>query len=186
MTSKGRGRVALLAAALVLQPACAGISFKRAADPKTNGIRYYRPATYFLVQPDYAKGQASVTTFHGPDTCQLFAAKPYAFLATNTSKIEFTGGMLSTVSTDSDATAIPRAVIQATAAVSKELLEIAAKGAKLSAMGAALVAEDKTAAGVSRPPIFLFVSDSSGGFAQVYPTGATTNVGCDPIGEEVK
>lgn len=178
MKASSRTAAVLLVALVALaQIACAGIRFRRAKDPDTNGIRYYRPATYFLVTPDYEKGQATITLFHGPDTCRLFAAKPYAVLATNTSKLEFSGGMLSTVSTDSDATAIPRAIIQATASLAKSALDAAAKNAKLAALGAALVESPPTVA--QQPPIFLFVSSSDGGLSRVFPPDPGVTDECD-------
>src|SRR5262249_27225654 len=61
---------------------CAGIDYSKAG-PGTKGIRYHRPTTYILVAPDYEKSAAKVTLIHGPDTSVAYAAKPYAWFATN-------------------------------------------------------------------------------------------------------
>lgn len=63
-------------AVLVGSMGCAGIDFKDATKPETNGIRYYKPASYILVTPDYDKGIAKIAYFAGPDTSRLYAADP--------------------------------------------------------------------------------------------------------------
>lgn len=148
----------------VAMAGCAGVEF-REAGPDVDGIRYYRPATYFLIKPDYKKASASITTFHGPDTCRVFAAKPYAVFANNTTELHFAGGMLQKVTTNSDATAVPAAVTQAVAALGKEALRIAAEAAAASATGgASALRKGQVEVGIAEraPPVFLFVSSPAG------------------------
>jgi hypothetical protein len=165
-------RVASAAAVLLVASAacggggCASTAFRHAEDPGVNGIRYYRPATYVLVKPDYEKQQASVTFWTGPDTSVPYAADPSATWATNTTELKFNRGMLSDVTTETDSTKIATETIAALGEVGKTVLENAAKAASLAAGAAALVSPEK---GDEPPPVFLFVAAADGQFRQLYP-----------------
>ena len=139
---------------LCLVAGCAGIHSGVAANEKSNGIRYYRPATYYLVKPDYEHGGASVTTWTGPDTKTLFTIEPYAFMATNNAELEFDHGILSKFSDDTDTTKFATESIAAFAEVAKAAMDAAAAAAK----GAAIATTDPN----KTPPIFLFKSTSDG------------------------
>jgi hypothetical protein len=107
-------------------------------DGKVAGIRYYRPATYILIRPDYAKGKAEVVVFTGPDTSTLYAAKPESWLATNTANLTFDKGVLTQVVSKPDSTKFAVDVIGATSAVVTKALEAAAASAKAAAASARL------------------------------------------------
>lgn len=111
---------------------CAGIDFVKASKGDDNGIRYYRPASYFLVTPDYDTGSAKVTIVHAPDTSAVYAAAPYAWFASNKSLIEFDHGMLKTITATADGTKLPKTMIEATVAVAKTTLEELAKQKELA------------------------------------------------------
>ena len=152
---------------------CAGVDFAKSnPDQKlhpTNGIRYYRPATYFLITPDYEKSAARVELWRGPDTSEPYTAKPFAWFAGNTTLLEFEKGMLSKVSSEADSTKFAETLIKATVEVTKEMLDQLAKQAQVAAAlakagAAARLKEEKG----KEPPIFLFVA-SEQGIKQVYP-----------------
>lgn len=143
---------------------CANTQFRKAIDPNANGIRYYRPATYILVKPDYDKQQASVTFWNGPDTSVPYAVDPSATAATNTTELKFNRGMLTDVSSSTDATKIATEVIAAAGEVAKSVLSTAAKAATL----AAAEAHTPAMAPGEMPPIYLFVAAGDGTFKQLY------------------
>src|SRR5262245_8262970 len=86
-------------------------------DGTVAGIRYYRPATYVLIRPDYSKGKAEVVVFTGPDTSALYAVRPGSWLATNTANLTFEKGMLTQVVSKPDSTKFAVDVIAASSAV---------------------------------------------------------------------
>ena len=156
---------------------CAGIDFGKAEDnPEgrgSNGIRYYRPATYVLIAPDYEQKAAKVTMWHGPDTSVTYVAKPYAWFAKNTTLMEFENGMLKKVTSEADSTKVAETTIKAAVEVTKEMLDQLAKQAQvagaLAKAGAAALLRDSPEQGkASTPPIFLFMA-SEDGLVQVYP-----------------
>ena len=151
---------------LMLTLGCAGATFKKvSADGSTNGIRYYRPATYVLVKPDYDKGTASVSFMTMPDTSQAYSIDPYAYAATNTTDVEFNKGMLSGMTSDADSTKIAADGVAALSQVAQSVLTTAAKSAELAA--AARVAEAK-GQGNPPPPVFLYVVTGDS-VKQLYP-----------------
>src|SRR5262245_2817163 len=147
---------------------CAGIDYSKAG-PDAEGIRYYRPTTYLLVVPDYEKSAAKVTLIHGPDTSVPYAAKPYAWFATNKTNLEFANGMLTKVSSEAASAKLPQTVITAAVEVTKATLAEIAKKAEVAAAlakaGAAarMMPEVTPAPGdTPPPPVFLFVVTASG------------------------
>ena len=159
---------------------CAGIDFSKAEDShegrRSNGIRYYRPATYLLITPDYEQKAAKVTLWHGPDTSVTYVADPYAWFAKNTTVMEFENGMLQKVSSEADSTKVAETTIKAAVEVTKETLDQLAKQAQVAAAlaragAAALLREEPGGGRVATPPIFLFFA-SEDGLVQVYPPAA--------------
>jgi hypothetical protein len=123
-------------------------------DGTVAGIRYYRPATYVLVRPDYTKGKAEVVVFTGPDTSALYAARPESWLATNTAHLTFDKGVLTQVVSKPDSTKFAVDIVGATSAVVTKALEAAAASAK-SAVAGRLETVEPTAS------IFLFKVEGS-------------------------
>lgn len=146
------GTLALpVVAALLPMTGCAGVKY-RVDDGVTDGIRYYRPATYLLIQPDYEKHTAKATFFHGPDISRAYVVKPFAWLSTNKTNLEFNAGMLSQVSNDSDSTKVPKAVIEAGSTLIQKALEAAA----------AKATPGVAAKGPESPQVFVFMLTESG------------------------
>jgi hypothetical protein len=160
----------ILILAIATSFGCAGISYTK-ADANTNGIRYYRPATYFLVTPDYETNSAHVESIELPDTSTTYAMDPYAWFAKNNTNIVFSKGMLSKIESDADSTKLPQTVIEAATAVAKETLTQLAKQAELAAKlkggGPGLLAPAERAK-VEKPQVFLFMATAEG-IVQVYP-----------------
>ena len=165
------GTVAIVA--IIIFTGCAGIDYQDVTVNKdVPGIRYYRPATYILVVPDYDKSAAKVSLWHGPDTSRVYAADPYSWFASNKTLIEFTGGMLSKVSSEADSTKLPETLITAATEISKATLDQLAKqtqvAAALARAGAAALLRPQTAAEPLPIPIFLFVANEQG-IVQIFP-----------------
>jgi len=146
---------------------CANTTYRVATKADTNGVRYYSPATYILVKPDYEKAKASVIFLTLPDTTQLFAVDTFSWMATNKTKIEFKNGMISKSTSEIDGTKIPKAILQASAAVGKELLAVAASAASTAAKASAARATQLRASDAVKP-VFLFYSNGQK-LVQVYP-----------------
>jgi len=134
---------------------CAETKFYANVTPDTNGIRYYLPATYILIKPDYTKGEANVTYWIGPDTAALYAADPYAFASTNTTELQFERGYLTSASSQIDTSKVASDAIAALGDLAKAVLTTAAKSAQLAAAAPAREAEKP-------PQIYLFVVGTDG------------------------
>jgi len=132
----------------VFQPVSTTGEFPR-DDGTVAGIRYYRPATYVLIRPDYAKGKAEVVVFSGPDTSALYAARPESWLATNTANLTFDKGVLTQVVSKPDSTKFAVDVVGAASAVVTKALEAAAASAKAAASA-------RSESLVPKESIFLF------------------------------
>ncbi len=134
---------------------CAETKFYANVTKDTNGIRYYLPATYILIKPDYTKGEANVTYWIGPDTTALYAADVYAFASTNTTELQFERGYLISASSQIDTTKVASDAIAALDELAKAVLTTAAKSAQLATAGAAREPEKP-------PQIYLFVVGTDG------------------------
>lgn len=145
----------LAAAALAtLCAGCAGTTYKPATAPETNGVRYYAPATYLLLAPDYKKSKVSISVLTLPDTSQLYAVDTYSWLASNNTKLDFKNGMIQKSVSDNDSVKVPKAAIEGLAAVAKAALDTAAAQAKAAATASgARLQESK---GPSEPSILLY------------------------------
>jgi hypothetical protein len=159
-------RTKLLVCAIALMASCGGgcanTEFRKAQSPDVNGIRYYRPATYILVKPDYEKQQASVTFWTGPDTSVTYAADPSATCAVNNTELKLNKGMLSEVTVEADSTKLASETVKALGEVAKSVLQLAAKAAAVAAL------ESEKPAGGQPAPIYLFVVAADGSFKQIY------------------
>ena len=162
-----RGRRLRLVATIgvTLFTGCAGTKYRLAETADTNGIRYYAPATYILVKPDYEHAKANVTFLTLPDTTHTYAVDTWAWLAKNDTAIDFKDGMISKSVTTTNSVKIPIALVEASAAVGQKLLEVAASKAALAA-SAARAQRIETMTKVE--PVFLFYFDGTQLF-QVYP-----------------
>lgn len=144
-------RLTLLVASMhLILTGCAETYFTPATKDDVNGIRYYLPATYLLVKPDYDHGTAAVFTFQGPDVTQLYAANPYAWIATNTTELTFQNGVLTKAVSKPDSTKVAVDTIGALSTVASKALEAAAANA-------AKATRDLGAKPNAAPiPVFLF------------------------------
>src|SRR5262249_5006439 len=159
----------------LLLAACSGVTFERVSDsnPSPNGIRYFRPATYLLVKPDYEKQSATLQWVTIPDTSTAFTATPYAFMATNTTELEFTKGLLTKMDSDTASSAAPKAAIKALDEIVQASIMTAISAAKASAAGFTVTRKEPLAATVQpSQAIFLFkIEDGPDGSVvkQLYP-----------------
>lgn len=167
--------VPMLALAAVAFTGCSGVAFEpvTSSHSSPNGIRYFRPATYLLVKPDYEKQGAKLEWFTLPDTSAAFAAAPYAFMATNTTELEFTKGLLTKMDSDVDSSAVPKAAIKALDDIVQASITTAISAAKASAAGFT-VSREKPSETRQLPTqaIFLFkIEDDGKGHVvkQLYP-----------------
>jgi hypothetical protein len=104
---------------------CAGVDYSDVNAPKDDrdarGLRYYDSSPYLLVQTDNQGGLSSQFMYL-PDLSKKRQAHPYSFLASNTTTLNFTNGILTDSSSDADSSVVPVALIKgletaATAAV---------------------------------------------------------------------
>lgn len=126
----------------------------KTVDGDRNGIRYYAPATYVLVKPDYTKGKAEVVVFNAPDTTITYAVDAKSWLATHKTELTFENGMLTKLLSKPDTTKIAVDTIGAVSAIASKGLEAAAAAAKAASM-----APRPTG---TTPPIFLYRLDRNG------------------------
>ena len=172
----------ILAVAVCLFGGCSGVTFERvtSSNPAPNGIRYFRPATYLLVKPDYDKQSAKLEWVTLPDTSAAFTAAPFAFMASNTTELEFANGLLKKMDSDTDSSAVPKAAIKALDEIVKESISTAIAGVKAGAAGFTVTRKDPGAVvGLPSQAIFLFkIEDGPGGSVvkQLYPplSGSST------------
>ena len=137
----------LLAGAL---SACAGldvmpIGTSAELDGAARGFRYYQPAPFLFVHSDGKGGLISQIKFL-PDTTQKMSARPYAYLASNESTLQFDAGMLTQAAEVVDETVVPAAA-----------LDGLAKALAASAKAAMMVPEAADEARVPVPYLFKIV-----------------------------
>lgn len=149
---------------------CANTTFKVAAHGETNGIRYFAPASFILIKPDYTKSTATVEFLTLPDTTRLFAVDTYSWLASNNTKIDFTNGMIAKAVSDTDSVKVPVATLQAISASVQQAMKAAAAAAAASAAKSA--ARKKTTLPPAAPPVFLFYNTGTT-LTQIYPNPRT-------------
>lgn len=106
---------------------CAGIAHRALTDVENEtakGLRYYDSSPYLLVQTDNDGGLKSELVYL-PDQTKRREAKPYTFLATNNTTLEFVKGVVTTTTSETDSTAVPAAVVQALQKVASEAVKLA-------------------------------------------------------------
>jgi len=150
-----------IAAAMLFLVGCAGVTY----EPETNdskGIRYYRSAPYLLVYTDNDKGLKTELVYL-PDTRTVLTAYPYSTLATNSTTLEFSNGILQSAESQIDQTVIPQAVLSALEKVA------------VATIGAFRKAEDKTGL-VPAPRLYRIAWDEQNRAYLIGPNG------CEPGG----
>lgn len=150
---------------------CAKTTYREATSASSDGVRYYAPATYLLVKPDYKKSMASLTLLTLPDTKQLYAVDSYSWMASNETKIDFKNGMIKKSVSDMDSVKVPTAAIEGLATIAKAALDAAAAQAKIAAAasGAQMLPSPKPAA-PKAPPVFLYYVEGTS-LTCVFPEG---------------
>jgi hypothetical protein len=156
---------------------CSGLSVHRvsvAGDKREHGFRYYESAPYVLV---YSDGKTGLTAniIYLPDLDRKMAAKPYNFIASNTTKLNFAHGVLTDSAQKGDGTTLPKALIEAVKA-----------GAVAAAKGAALNQPEREGGvpgyPVPAPYLYKVVFDEDG----VYLKGGQGEVNGRPTIQVVK
>jgi hypothetical protein len=111
-----RGVVTVVA---LLTLGCAGVTMKplpsdpHAEDALGNkGIRFFRDAPFLLVYSD-GKGGLTSQVLYLPDTTRKMSVRPYAFLASNETKLTFVEGVLTGQEVKVDETVVPKAALEA-------------------------------------------------------------------------
>jgi hypothetical protein len=104
-----------IASALTLSGCIAGITAGELtpANDSPDGLRYFLPATYFVVEQT-AQGQWDAHLQAVVDRSREFYVQPYAYLASGKTTVEFhPDGTLKSFRLESDSTAVPEAAINA-------------------------------------------------------------------------
>lgn len=114
---------------------CAGVAVTSLgstaeADSRARGFRYWQPAPFLFVRADGQGGLLGEIKWL-PDTTQKMSARPYAFLASNEAKLDFSDGILTSATIKADETA----VINASLTALGKVLTASAKGAADSPEG---------------------------------------------------
>ena len=122
-----------------------------AEDRRATGLRYYDSSPYLLVQTDNQGGLKS-DLIYLPDLTKKRQAHPYNFLATNNTSFSFEKGVLTENSSDTDATAVPVAVVQALSKIGQEAVKALAFA---DTAGASAVTANRTANTLA-PSVYLF------------------------------
>jgi hypothetical protein len=128
--TKGRRRAVfkvLGAVCILLFTGCAGVTYEtitsEAMDTTARGLRYYDSSPYLLVQTDN-QGSLKAELIYLPDLTKKRQATPYAFLATNTTSLDFQKGVVTTTISDVDTSAVPVSVVNALKGISVEALKL--------------------------------------------------------------
>ncbi|WP_156374451.1 hypothetical protein [Pseudorhodoferax sp. Leaf274] len=128
--------IAMVVAAAFLCTGCAGISVQSLgtsddADRKARGFRYWHQAPFLFVRSD-GQGALSAEIKWLPDTTQKMSARPFAVLASNESKLDFSNGMLTKATIKANETEVISASLTA---LGKALVAAAADGSASAAPG---------------------------------------------------
>jgi len=82
-------------------------------DSHARGIRHYGElAPFVLVVPD-GKGGVTTSLIYIADTSQLYSSRPYAFLSSNSTELNFDKGVIGNTKAIIDETIIPKAAVEA-------------------------------------------------------------------------
>jgi hypothetical protein len=150
-------RLRVLVVPLLLTLNCAGLTVMHVDpkdDAKYDGIRYYGTSAYVVVHTD-GDGGLTADMKYLPDPAKLMSAHPYNYLASNTTSLTFTDGVLGLSESETDTTVVPKAILTA-------LKDIAV---------AAVGAPDTAEGGDNRPPTIpvpkIFKIEVANGHAQL-------------------
>jgi hypothetical protein len=135
-------------AALVACLGCAGQDSRPIQtleeDRRATGFRYYESSPYILVYSDGKSLKSDL--IYLPDRNRKMSIEFFDFLSTNTAKLTFSNGVLTSSDVESDSTIIPKAVVEA----AKQAAVAAAKGGAFSTV-------DKNVFKVPPPYLFKFI-----------------------------
>lgn len=143
--------------ASVLLTACAGMTVtpvnSDADDGTALGVRYYGNSPYLLVRTDSDGGVVAELEYL-PDRAKKMSARPYNYLASNATTLQFTNGVLASSSVEADSTVVPATIL----GVLKDLAIAAVKAGS----GAGLSGDPREAPKAPLPVLFKIVTDESG------------------------
>ena len=121
------GALILIVSCLLTLGGCAGITYgtitSEAEDLKATGLRFYDSSPYLLVQTDNQGGLTSEFLYL-PDRTKKRHAKPYTFLSSNTTTMEFQKGILTSSVSDTDSSIVPVAVVKALEQVASSAVKL--------------------------------------------------------------
>jgi len=115
------------------------------ADEQALGFRYYEESPYILVYSDGGGGLVSDLVYL-PDLTRKMSARPYQFLASNTTKLVFSNGVLTHSVSEPDSSVVPKAVVEAAKSVALALV-------KKDALDEATAAKDPSQGGPLEIPL---------------------------------
>lgn len=96
-----------LALALLIPPwGCAGISITKAEGPVPRGVRVYPPQILLLVNAEAEGGKGRTSIIVVPNLAGAYDVRPVTFLAKNDFRIDLNDGMMSSLRSAQDTTAI--------------------------------------------------------------------------------
>lgn len=143
---------------LMLQ-GCAGISaepFKGAHD-NTEGIRFYEPTPFLIVTG------TKVNTVFIPNPKRGIAIGFNSWLAKHKAELKVEQGVLTELSSDVDATAVPVGFLTLLQTLGQEALKTMAEAAK-NAPGAAALGDEVDGTITNKEGVYLFNFDDNGNF----------------------
>lgn len=108
---------------------CAGINSTHDSDGSRTGIRYYNSAPFILAYTD-GKGGIDAKIVYLPDTTRVMSLEPTAFFAQNKTEMTFVKSILTTSNTTADATAVPKAIVEAAKTVAMAAIAASANDPK--------------------------------------------------------
>ena len=121
-------------------------------DYHATGFRYYESSPYILVYSDGKTLKSDLVYL--PDRTRKMAVKLSDFISSNTAKLTFSNGVLTSSETEGDSTAVPKAVIES----AKQVSIAAAKGAAAFST----VGKEKEPFAAPAPRLFKLVIDNEG------------------------
>ncbi len=149
-------RLFITSAVLAMFMGCSGVTAVRirtAEDEcRATGFRYYESSPYILV---YSDGKALKSDLiYLPDRTRKMSVELFDYLSSNTAKLTFLNGVLTSSETEGDSTAVPKAVIES----AKQVAIAAAK----SAAALSMVKKEKEPFAAPAPRLFKLVIDEKG------------------------
>jgi hypothetical protein len=132
---------------------CSGVNAVRIQttedDLRAKGFRYYESSPYILV---YSDGKALKSDLiYLPDRTRKMSVELFDFISSNTAKLTFSNGVLTSSEVEGDSTAVPKAVVES----AKQVAIAAAK----SAAAFSAVEEEKKPFLAPPPCLFKLVID---------------------------